>query len=109
MSESTVKDPTRLVNEDWRNLLLNWSLESGFGFLPTENGIGFPVTVWAKLFGITDTTFTRWLKKYEIPYKKPGDTIYVRPDDLWERVPWSTEPSGGEEKEATPKKSKRRR
>lgn len=50
----------------------------------------FTVSQWADEFEMKPDTFRTWIQKYKIPYFKPGDTMYVRAEDFWSRVPYFT-------------------
>lgn len=56
--------------------------------LPTS-GV-FPTNEWATYFRIDNDQFLLWIKKYKIPYFRPGKSFLVRAEDLWPRLPYIT-------------------
>lgn len=62
--------------------------------LPTT-GI-YTVEAWTEMFGLTDHQFRKWIRKYRIPYFRPGQRFYISAEDLWACVP-RVVPDGGDD------------
>lgn len=50
----------------------------------------FTIARWVAIFGVDDSTFRRWLVKYQVPYRKPGKTMYIDAQDLLRHMPYVT-------------------
>ena len=50
----------------------------------------YTVQQWTEAFGVSSEQFRFWIKKYKIPYYKPGRSFIIRAEDLWACVPLVT-------------------
>lgn len=51
----------------------------------------FSVKRWAEFFDCSEDTFRRWVKKYRIPFFKPGDAMFLDANDVIRRLPYFEE------------------
>jgi len=48
----------------------------------------YSVKVWAWFVGRSDDTVRAWIKKYNIPHKKPGDEVLIDAEDWHAAIPF---------------------
>lgn len=56
------------------------------GKIPTH-GV-FSIRRWAEFWESTEPSVRRWVRKYKIPFIKPGDTMFIDARDFLKRVPY---------------------
>ena len=59
----------------------------GGGWLPPPGSGSFSAKVWGALIGRDEETVRKWVHKYRIPYKEPGNEMYISSDDF-EKIPY---------------------
>jgi hypothetical protein len=52
-----------------------------------EAGV-FSIKRWAEFFESTEPSVRRWVKKYKVPFFKPGDTMFIKAVDFLKRIPY---------------------
>ena len=67
----------------------------------------FPLSTLAAMLEMDPSTLRRWVKKFNCPFKQPGDEMFLDAGDLWESWPYcepekTPKRSGGKRKGGTP-------
>lgn len=66
--------------------ILSLVLELGGGMMP-ESG-GGNTAVWSRLLRVSERSIERYVQKYKVPYRKPGEEMFIDAEDFRRHVPY---------------------
>lgn len=71
-----------------RDGLLGLVIDLGGGWFPPPGSGTFSARVWAALLGKDEKTIRRWVKANKVPYRVPGDEMFISSDDFTKHIPY---------------------
>lgn len=80
-NESHPNDDARFVNT-----FLSLALSIGGGWIPGTDCFG--ARVYAKCMGVTDASVRSYVKKFKIPYRQPGNEMFIGAADFIRHLPF---------------------
>lgn len=84
--DNTNNDNTNISGGNAEAVLLSFLLQRG---LPVYPRFGtYNLGTWEVLTGKTSDTLGKWIKKYNIPCRKPGNEILMDAEDFHKHVPY---------------------